>query len=275
MAAPMDHPSDAQAEMPDDITRTLDEFNAANEAHEDLWTRVHQAGDVLRQGVRDSDAARLHAKEARDFHRTVQAEYPNRRAHLVQQAVFAAFTVGLDAVACWFAAQALGSDQDETLLWTALFLAVLAGGEIALDHFSERGGRMWRLLVAGLAVFVALLGVLRFIFLATVVTVGLTTAVVGAALFTAATACSLAFGYRALRAAERPAAWRARRRARNAEREAHRASNRVTGLLRERDRLVDAYLSRIRGALLKTCSADQLLVAEAAVREHLIGKESQ
>jgi hypothetical protein len=272
--APMERPSDSPAAMPADISDAVRDFNESNEAHENLWTRVHRAGDVLRQGVRDREAARVRAREARDFHLTVQAEYPHRRAPLVQQVLVAGFTILLDAVACWFAAQALDSDRDETLLWTVLFLAVLAGGEIGLDYFSEHHGRIWRLLVAGLAVFVAGLGVLRFLFLATVVATGVTTAVVGAALFTAATACSLAFGYRALRAAERAPAWRARRRARDAEREAARASDRVVGLLRDRDRLIDAYLSRIRVGLLKARSADQLRTAEAAVRQHLTGPDS-
>jgi hypothetical protein len=256
MPAPMERPGETQAAMPADIAHAVRDFNADNEAHENLWTQVHRAGDVLRQGVRDREAARHRARAARDYHLTVQAEYPHRRSPLVQQAVLAGVTVGLDAVACWFAAQALDSDRDETLLWTALFLAVLAGGELALDHFSERGGRAWRLLVAGLAVFVV------------------TTAMVGAALFTGATAVSLALGYRALRAAEKPPAWQARKRARYAEREAARASDRVVGLLRDRDRLVDAYLSRIRVGLLRVCSSDQLSVAEAAVREHLIGQDS-
>lgn len=274
MAAPMERPGETQAALPVDIAHAVRDFNADNEAHENLWTQVHRVGDVLRQGVRDREAARHRARAARDYHLTVQAEYPHRRSPLVQQAVLAGVTVGLDAVACWFAAQALDSDRDETLLWTALFLAVLAGGELALDHFSERGGRAWRLLVAGLAVFVAGLGVLRFLFLATVPAIGATTALVGAALFTGATAVSLALGYRALRAAEKPPAWQARKRARYAEREAARASDRVVGLLRDRDRLVDAYLSRIRVCLLRVCSSDQLSVAEAAVRQHLTGQDS-
>jgi MFS family permease len=90
----------------------------------------------------------------------VQAEYPHRRAPLLRQAFIAALTVGLDGVACWFAAQALGNGQTETLLWAVLFLAVLAGGEITLDYYSERGGHAWRLLVTCLAIFVAGLVVL-------------------------------------------------------------------------------------------------------------------
>lgn len=276
MPAPMDRPAEPEAATPPDIARLIRDFNDSNEAHENLWTQVHRAGDVLRQGVRDRDAARNRSRAARDFHLTVHAEYPHRRAPLPQQWTLAGITVLLDAVACWFAAQALGADRDETLLWTVLFLAVLAGGEIALDHYSERGGRAWRLLAAGVAAFVAGLGVLRFLFLATVGSLGVTTALVGAALFTGATAGSLALGYRALRAAERVPAWRARRRARYAEREAAAASNRVVRLLRDRDRLVDAYLSRIRVCLLKTCSSGQLPLAEAeaAVREHLTGGDS-
>jgi hypothetical protein len=274
MTAPIERQGEPQTAMPVDIARAVRDFNASNESHENLWTQVHRAGDVLRRGVREREAARHHAREARDFHLTVQAEFPHRHAPLVQQWILAGVTVGLDAVACWFAAQALGSDRDQTLLWTALFLAVLAGGEAALDHYSERGGRPWRLLVAGLAVFVAGLGVLRFLFLATVGTLGVSTALVGAMLFTGATASSLALGYRALRAAEKFPAWRARKRARYAEREAARASDRAAGLLRERDRLVDAYLSRIRVCLLTMCLSNQLPLAERAVREHLIGQGS-
>jgi hypothetical protein len=274
MVAPIERPGEPQAAIPTDIAHAVRDFNASNEAHENLWTQVHQAGDVLRQGVRDREAARHRAREARDFHLTVQAEYPHRHASLVQQWILAGVTVGLDAVACWFAAQALGSGRDETLLWTTLFLAVLAGGEIALDHYSERGGRAWRLLVGGLAVFVAGLGVLRFLFLATVGTLGVSTALVGAALFTGATSGSLALGYRALRAAEKFPAWRARKRARYAEREAAMASDRVIGLLRERERLVDAYLSRIRVRLLSMCLSNELPLAEAAVRDHLTGQDS-
>jgi hypothetical protein len=256
-----------------DVAAAVRDFNASNQAHEDLWARVHEAGDAVRREADEKAAAQLRARQARDFHLAVQAEYPHRRAHLPQQVFLAAFTIGLDAVACWFAAQALGSDQAQTLLWTVLFLAVLAGGEIALDHYSERGGRAWRLLAAGLMIFVVGLGVLRFEFLATVGANGATAALVGAALFTAATAAFLVIGYRALRAAERFGAWQARRAARHAEREAVAASHRVARRLRDRNRLVDAYLSRIRVGLMGTCSSDQLPLVEADLRAHLIGRE--
>lgn len=256
-----------------DVAEPVREFNASNQAHEDLWARVHQAGDAVRRGVDDRDAAQVRARQARDFYLAVQAEHPHRRAPLLRQALLAACTVALDAVACWFAAQALDEDQAETLLWTVLFLAVLACGEVALDYFSERSARAWRLLAGGLLAFVAGLGVLRFLYLATVGGAGTVTALVGAGLFTAATLGFLAIGYRALRAAERFPAWQARRRSRQAERDAAAASRRVARLLRERDRLVDAYLSRIRVGLLGKCSAGQLPQLESALREHLTGRD--
>ena len=256
-----------------DIVGPVREFNASNQAHEDLWTRVHQAGDQVRRGVDERDAAQLHARQARDFYLTVQAEHPHRRAPLLRQALLAAGTVALDAVACWFAAQALDEGQTETLLWTLLFLAVLACGEVALDYLSERSTRAWRSLAGGLLVFVTGLGVLRFLYLATVGGAGTVTALVGAGLFTAATLSFLAIGYRALRAAEKFPAWQARRRARQAEREAGAASRRVARLLREHNRLVDAYVSRIRVGLLGKCSVEQLPELEVALRQHLTGPD--
>jgi hypothetical protein len=271
-ATPMDGPSEQHRAMTSaDVGESVRDFNASNQAHEDLWTRVHQAGDAVRRSAEDRDTAQLHARQARDFHLAVQAEYPHRSAPLLRQAFLAAFTVGLDAVACWFAAQALGNGQTETLLWAVLFLAVLAGGAVALDYYSERSGRAWRLLVAGLLVFVTGLGILRFLYLATVGGIGPGAALVGAALFTTATSGFLVIGYRALRAAEKFPAWQARKWSRQAARQAAAASHRVARLLRERNRLVDAYVSRIRVGLLGTCSPGQLPQLEAALRNHLNG----
>jgi hypothetical protein len=94
--------------------------------------------------------------------------YRERTAPLGRQLIIAALTVVLDAVACWFAAQAIGDDQLQTLVWAGLFLAVLASGEIALDYYRDRSMRAWRLILAGLAAFVIGLGVLRYLFLSTV-----------------------------------------------------------------------------------------------------------
>jgi hypothetical protein len=271
----IDDPHDLQtATAPlSDLAEFIRDFNASNEANEDLWTRVHQAGDAVRRSAEDRDAAQQHARQARDFRLAIQAEYPHRRAPLLRQALIAVFTVALNALACWFAAQALGEGQTETLLWTVLFLAVLACGEVALDHFSERGARAWRLLASGLVIFVTGLGVLRFLYLATVGGTGLGTALVGAGLFTAATLGFLAIGYRALRAAEKFPAWQARRRSRRAERAAVAASHQLARLIREHDRLIEAYVSRSRVGLLERCSADQLPELEAALRQHLTGRD--
>jgi hypothetical protein len=271
-ATPTDSSNDQPRTMNSvDVTGSVRDFNASNRAHEDLWTRVHQAGDAVRRSVEHRNAVQIRARRARDFHLAVQAEYPHRTASLLRQVFIAAFTVGLDGVACWFAAQALGNDQTETFLWTVLFLAVLASGALALDHYSERPGPAWRLLVTGLVVFVAGLGILRFLYLATVGADGPVAALVGAGLFTLATAGFLVISYRALRAAEKFPAWQARKWSRQADREVAAASHRVARLLRERNRLVDAYVSRIRGGFLATCSSDQLPLLEAALREHLTG----
>lgn len=273
-ATPMDGPNKHHGAMTSpDVVEFVHDFNASNQAYEDLWTRVHQAGDAVRRSAEDRDAAQRNARQARDFHLAVQAEFPHRSAPLLRQAFTAAFTIGLDGVACWFAAQALGNGQTETLLWTVLFLAVLAGGEVALDYYSERSGRTWRLLLAGLLAFVTGLGILRFLYLATVGGNGTVAALVGAALFTAATSGFLVIGYRALRAAEKFPAWQARKMSRQASRQAAAASHRVARLLRERNRLVDAYVSRIRVSFLGKCSSSQLPQLEAALRQHLTGRD--
>lgn len=112
-AGPMSSPSEQRRTTTSaDIAVCVREFNGSNDAHKDLWTRVHQAGDAVRRSVADRDAAQLRARQVRDFHLAVQAEYPHPRASLVQQLLIAAFTVGLDGVACWFAAQALGKRPD-------------------------------------------------------------------------------------------------------------------------------------------------------------------
>lgn len=265
---------DAPGQGPDlpDVAEDIREFNASNKAHEDLWARAHQAGDMVRRSGVDDQTAQQAAQEAHDFHLAVQAEHPQRRASLLQQVIIAALTVALDGVACWFAAQALGNGQLETLLWAGLFLAMLAGGEVALDYYSDRNRKAWQLLALGLAAFVAGLGVLRFLFLDTVGIDGLIAALVGATLFTAATAAFLMIGYRALRAAETPRAWKARRRARRVGRDAAAASARLATCVAARDRLVDAYLARIRISLLKKCTSSEMPVLEAALRAHLTGE---
>ena len=175
-------------------------------------------------------------------------------------------------MACYFAAQALDGSQDTTLVWTVLFLAVLAAGEVGLDVYQDRRRRAWYLLAAFLGGFIFVLGVLRFLYLATVGTNDPVTAAAGAGLFTAATAGFVFLGYRALRAAETPQAWRARRRARAAYRVAQAARESADREAVRRDQLIDAYLMQVRRVALRTCPAEQLLLVEAAARKHLTGE---
>jgi hypothetical protein len=152
-------------------------------------------------------------------YRTVQAQHPHRRAPLPRQAILALITVALDGVACYFAAQALDVSQSATWVWTGLFLAVLAGGEVALDFYRDRNLRVWMALVTLTGILVTLLGILRFWFLAAIGTDGLVPSITEVFLFTAVTAGFLYLGYRALRAAETPAG-RPVRRGRRQERRA-------------------------------------------------------
>jgi len=205
-------------------------------------------------------------------HHIVQAERPRRVAPLPRQAVIAAITVALDGLACYFAAQALNGSQLATLVWTGLFLAVLAGGEILLDVYSDRSARTWRLLAFVLGAFVAGLGTLRYSYLYVVGAEGRLSALAGTALFTAATAAFLVLGYRALRAAETPAAWRARRQARKARRQAEAARASADRDMRDWNRLADTYIAEARHLLLDAYPSSEQPDVEAALRAHLLGR---
>jgi hypothetical protein len=257
---------------PTDPAVLIREVNASNETVEDQCLRARHAADTAGRSARAAELSARAARDAAVAHRAVQAERPRRSAPLPRQVTLALVTVALDGVACYFAAQALNGSQAATLVWTGLFLAVLAGGEVALDFYRDRNERTWHALVVLTGVFVALLGVLRFWFLATIGTGGLVPAITGAGLFTAATAGFLSLGYRALRAAETPQAWRARQEARKARQSVRATRAMADRDARERDRLIDAYLGHVRRVVLKTCPVEQQLAMESAVREHLSGR---
>lgn len=256
---------------PVDVAVLIRSVNALDEAVEDQCLRARQAADIAARSDRAAEQAAARARVAEDAHLVIQAEHPHRQAPLPRQVTFALATVGLDGAACYLAARALGGSQDWTLAWTGLFLAVLAGGEVALDFYRDRGERAWRVLVMLLGSVVVLLGTLRLWFLASTGT-GLVPAIAGAALFTVATAGFLAVGYRALRAAETPAAWRARRQAGKARQAARTARAEADRNVAERDRLVDAYLGHVRRLALKVCPAERQMAAQSAVRQHLLGE---
>lgn len=262
----------AQVQEPVDVVELLRTVNGSNDAVEDQYSRVQQAADAARRSAAAAERVAEKAEAAKIAHRAIQAERPQRWASRPRQVLLALVAVALDGVACYFAAQALGGSQPATLVWTALFLAVLGGGEMALDVCRDRNPNLWRPLGVLLGAFVGGLGVLRFWFLATVGTSALVPAAAGAALFTAATAGFLLLGYRALRAAETAHAWKARRRARATARIANAARAAADRDASERDRLADAYIGhQIRPRLLWSFPANQQIAAEAAVRALLLG----
>ena len=124
-----------------DVAVLIREVNATNNAVEDQYLRARQAADTAIRSDQGAREARAAAQAAGISYQTIQAERPRRRSPLPRQAALAAGTVAFDGVACYFAAQALNGSQDSTLIWTALFLAVLAGGEIGLDFYRERNLR--------------------------------------------------------------------------------------------------------------------------------------
>jgi hypothetical protein len=258
---------------PPDVGILISDFNAQNRQHEDLWTRVLHAVHAVRDAAKSMRAAVDLAREMRLTWDAIQAEDPDRRAHRLRQLALAVFTVFLDGIACNFAAQALGNNQLQTYIWTALFLAVLAGGEFALDHYAYRNRRVWRAVVILLTCFIAGLGVLRFSYLITVGTDSLLAALVGAVLFTVATGVFVTVGYWALRRAETPRTARARRRAQRASSDARASQEQLILRQRDRDRLIDAYVVRLKACLLQGYPAGQVARIEAALRKHLIGEE--
>ena len=256
-----------------DVTRQVSDYNRRSKAHEKLYARARQAADAASHaadGASRADAARDDAESA---HEAIQAEEPDRHAPRPRQWAIAGGALLLDGVACYFAAEALGSDDRETAAWAVLFLALLGIGEVALDHFSAEHRAVWRWIAAALTGFVGLLGVLRFSFLVTVGAEGLVPAAVGAVLFTAVTTGLVLSGYRALRLAEASQAWQARRQLRTRERAASEAHRKLDRMLARRDRLAGAYLARIRLQLVQTCSSSELAEIEQVLWAHLVGTD--
>jgi hypothetical protein len=259
----------AEAASPIRVARLIHDVNASDQAAQDQFLRTRQAVGVALRSQHAAEQAAAEAGQAEVAHRVIQAGQPHRRAPLPRQVLLALVTVVPDGLACYLAAQALGGSPDATLAWTGLFLAVLTGGQAALGFCGDRARRALVLLTGFIVI---LLGTLCFWFLAATGTGGPMPAIAGACLFTVAAAGSLTLGYRALRAAETPSAWRARRQActaRAAARIARAAAGQDTA---ERDRLIDTYLRHVRPQVLKTCPAGQQLAMESGIRKHLLGE---
>lgn len=255
-----------------DAARIIREVNTSSEDVERQCLRVQQAADAAFESQQAVAAVATVVRAAAIAHEVAQSEHPARREPLPRQRLIALMTVLLDGVACYFAAQALAGGLYSTLVSAVLFLAALAGGEVALDYYRDRSKRVWWALVVILALFVLTLGILRFSFLNTVGYGGIRTALAGAALLTVATGGFLTLGYRALRTAETPQAWRARRRVRAARRELQSARQIAQWHARERDRLISAYLVQVRRIVLRTCPLAQQQLVEEAVRSRLLGR---
>lgn len=249
-------------------------FNDESEVQEGQWSRAWLAAEQVRQAAAAARHAGINWANADLNHKALQAEHPERTAPRPRQWLIAAIFLGFDAVACYFAAEALNGSPAVTLAWAGLFLALLGAGEVMLDLSSDDHPILWRWTVGILATFIALLGTLRFWFLAaTTANGGVLAAIIGASLFTLATASFIVIGYRALRIAETGHAWKSRRRVRACAKALNHARREVERLRARRDRIARAYLSRIRVRLIRICTAEQLPDMERAVLAHLIGED--
>jgi hypothetical protein len=266
------HGQGADAASPARVAVLIGDVNAAEEAVEDQCRRARQAAGIAARSEHAAYQAAARAREAEAAHLAIQAGHPHRHAPLPRQVTFALGTVVLNGLACYFAAQALGGSLDAALVWTGLFLAVLAGGEVALGFCSDRGERAWRVLAVLTGSFVILLGTVRLWFLAATRTSGLVPAIAGACLLTVTTAGFLTVGYRVLQSAETLSAYRARGQAGTARQAARLARTAADRAAAERDRLIDAYLGHVRRLALKTSPPGRQLAVESAVRQYLRGE---
>lgn len=265
------HTHGADAATPIRVARLIHDVNASDQAAGDQFLRARQAAGITARSQHAAEQAAAEAQKAEAAYQVMQAGQPHRRAPLPRQVLLALVTVLLDGLACYLTALALGGSPDATLAWTGLSLGVLAGGQAALGFCGDRGDRARRALVLLTGFAVILLGALRFWFLAATGT-ALVPAIAGACLFTTAAAGFLALGYRALRVAETPPAWRGRRQACTARQAARMARAAAGQDAADRDHLIDTYLGHLRPQVLKTCPAGQQLAVESGIRKHLLGE---
>jgi hypothetical protein len=258
-----------------DIAPHILNCNRASKAHEKLYSRVRQSADIANRARHQAEEAQQELDAADTEHEAIQAEDPDRRAPRTRQLLIVGAALAADGAACYFAAEALGSSQPETIAWAALFLALLAVAEVTLDHFSERHPAAWRWIAVGLAGFVGLLGILRYSFLATVGAAGFGAALVGSVLFTMATAGFVLIGYRALRLAETTAAWRARKRVEAKRRAVAAAQRQLRQRIVSRDSLASAYLSRVRLHLIQMHGVGSQRQTEQAIWAHLTSEDTR
>jgi hypothetical protein len=272
--------SDLPTEEPQELPSTMGSisadaailrFNDASEANEELYERVGHARDVAARAVASREHLIEIARKDRAAWRTVQFEHPERRAWLPLMVLVATGLLALDSWAAYFAAEALDGDQRVTLLWAALFLVILGLFEAGLAWSAERNRKVFRLIALGLGLFAVLLSILRFGFFVGVGT-GLIAATVAATVFTVCTVMFVLGGFAAVRYAETLEVCKARRRARKAEKRAAHAAAVADRRAVERDQRIDAYVGRIRPALLRDCGGARAV--EDKLRAQLLGEPS-
>jgi hypothetical protein len=271
-----DLPTEEPRELPDPRgTLTADavirRFNEADETNEELYERAGHARDVAARADVSHRRLQQMASKARGAWRTAQLEHPERRGWLPLMAFVALWLLALDSWAAYFAAEALDGDQRVTVLWAALFLVILALFEAGLARYAERNRTVFRLTALGLGLFAVLLSILRFGFFVGVGTSPVA-ATVAATVFTVCTVMFVAGGFAAVRYAETLESYRKRRQARKAEKRSASAGERADRCEAERDRRIDAYVGRIRPALLCERGGAQML--EDKIRAHLMGEPS-
>ena len=157
-------------EMPEtDVADLIRDVNATNDAVEDQCLRARQAADAAIRSDQAAEDAKAAALAAAIAYQTIQAERPAAALAAAAAGVPCAAGRGrIDGVACYFAAQALDGSQDSHPdLDGHCSSPILLAEEIGLDFYRDRNLRAWR--TPGDPSprnFVALLGVLRFWFLA-------------------------------------------------------------------------------------------------------------
>lgn len=255
---------------PTDPVDVLREYTASHESRSALHTDTRAAVDEAELQCRASDNAEQAAGAAVIAHRTEQAKDPKRRAGLIRQCLLAVLMVLFEFGPCYLGAQALGENQNITIVVTVLFVVALAGGEFGLDWAKRQDSqRLWKRITLCLGGFVLALGVLRLYYLIVTGTV-LLDAVLGAGLLTAATAVFVVTGYLALRVAETATTWKLRRGAAKAAKAAALAQEDARQAAHARDRLVGALMTDLQPTLLATIPNRAAMRAmESAIRAYL------
>jgi RNA polymerase sigma factor (sigma-70 family) len=255
-----------------DVSEMICRFNAADEHLEDLYLRARRAAQAVARSRAALEQAGSAANRARLTAGTVRAEHPWRYVSLHRQGLLMLPAIVL-GIGCYFSSQALSGSQNTALRFVlaAIFAIILAAGTALFGYYDPAANPMRRSLCAFVGGSAAAVGGLRYL-----ASLGsgdsAPTAALEACLLTATTAGSLLAGYRFLKVTETPRAWRARHQARAESRRASAAREAAQHDMAEQERLVRAYVSRLRPALASAYPYDPPAAVEAAVRASISRK---